>query len=93
MNILKPHVSLNVSNIDRSIAFYRDQVGFDLDHDTRNEHMHVTQQNGMLEAAAHAQTGIRLQLGVWPLHARARGRDNLHVQLQIPQENGIRGRA
>jgi catechol 2,3-dioxygenase-like lactoylglutathione lyase family enzyme len=36
-------VVLPVSDIDRSIAFYRDQAGFQLDHDTRNEHMHVTQ--------------------------------------------------
>jgi predicted enzyme related to lactoylglutathione lyase len=32
-----------VSDLDRAIAFYRDQVGFHLDHDTRNEHMHVAQ--------------------------------------------------
>ena len=36
-------VILPVSDIDRAIAFYRDKVGFDLDHDTRNEHMHVVQ--------------------------------------------------
>ena len=36
-------VILPVSDIDRSIAFYRDQVGFELDHDTQNEHMHVVQ--------------------------------------------------
>ena len=36
-------VILPVSDIDRSIAFYRDQVAFTLDHDTRNEHMHVVQ--------------------------------------------------
>jgi predicted enzyme related to lactoylglutathione lyase len=36
-------VVLPVSDIDRSIAFYRDQVGFGLDHDTRTEHMHVAQ--------------------------------------------------
>jgi catechol 2,3-dioxygenase-like lactoylglutathione lyase family enzyme len=36
-------VVLPVSDIERSIAFYRDQVGFDLDHDTTNEHMHVAQ--------------------------------------------------
>ena len=36
-------VILPVSDIDRSIAFYRDQVGFDLDHDTTTEHMHVVQ--------------------------------------------------
>jgi len=36
-------VVLPVSDIDRSIAFYRDQVGFVLDHDTRTERMHVAQ--------------------------------------------------
>jgi len=32
-----------VSDVDAGIAFYRDQVGFDLDHNTQNEHMHVAQ--------------------------------------------------
>jgi len=36
-------VVLPVSDIDRSIAFYRDQVGFTLDHDTRTEQMHIAQ--------------------------------------------------
>jgi catechol 2,3-dioxygenase-like lactoylglutathione lyase family enzyme len=36
-------VVLPVSDIDRAIGFYRDKVGFHLDHDTQNEHMHVTQ--------------------------------------------------
>lgn len=36
-------VLLPVSDIDRSIAFYRDQVGFVLDHDTRTEQMHIVQ--------------------------------------------------
>jgi catechol 2,3-dioxygenase-like lactoylglutathione lyase family enzyme len=36
-------VILPVSDIDASVAFYRDQVGFELDHDTTNEHMHVVQ--------------------------------------------------
>jgi predicted enzyme related to lactoylglutathione lyase len=36
-------VILPVSDIDRSIAFYRDRVGFELDHDTRTEQMHVVQ--------------------------------------------------
>jgi predicted enzyme related to lactoylglutathione lyase len=36
-------VVLPVSDIDRAVAFYRDQVGFDLDHDTRTEQMHVVQ--------------------------------------------------
>ena len=36
-------VVLPVSDIDRAIEFYRDKVGFHLDHDTQNEHMHVVQ--------------------------------------------------
>jgi catechol 2,3-dioxygenase-like lactoylglutathione lyase family enzyme len=36
-------VVIPVTDIDRSIAFYRDRVGFHLDHDTQNEHMHVVQ--------------------------------------------------
>ena len=36
-------VLLPVSDIAAAIAFYRDKVGFDLDHDTTNEHMHVAQ--------------------------------------------------
>jgi predicted enzyme related to lactoylglutathione lyase len=36
-------VVLPVADIDRAVAFYRDQVGFELDHDTRTEQMHVVQ--------------------------------------------------
>ena len=36
-------VVLPVTDIDRSLAFYRDHVGFHLDHDTGNEHMRVVQ--------------------------------------------------
>jgi predicted enzyme related to lactoylglutathione lyase len=36
-------VVLPVSDIDRAIAIYRDQVGFTLDHHTQNEHMNVAQ--------------------------------------------------
>ena len=36
-------VLLPVSDLDAAIAFYRDKVGFVLDHDTRNEWMHVAQ--------------------------------------------------
>ena len=36
-------VVLPVSDMERAIAFYRDQVGFVLDHDITNEHMHVAQ--------------------------------------------------
>lgn len=36
-------VVLPVSDIDSAVAFYRDRVGFTLDHVTQNEHMHVVQ--------------------------------------------------
>jgi predicted enzyme related to lactoylglutathione lyase len=36
-------VIVPVSDIERSIAFYRDQVGFALDHHTTNERMDVAQ--------------------------------------------------
>jgi catechol 2,3-dioxygenase-like lactoylglutathione lyase family enzyme len=36
-------VVLPVSDIDRAIEFYRDKVGFTLDHDTSTEQMHVVQ--------------------------------------------------
>src|ERR687886_528721 len=36
-------VVLPVSDINRSIEFYRDKVGFELDHDTETEQMHVVQ--------------------------------------------------
>lgn len=36
-------VVLPVSDLDGAIAFYRDQVGFELDHDTQTEQMHVAQ--------------------------------------------------
>src|SRR5262249_14718129 len=36
-------VILPVSNIDAAVEFYGDKVGFELDHDTKNEHMHVVQ--------------------------------------------------
>ena len=36
-------VVLPVSDIDRAIEFYRDRIGFNLDHDTRTDQMHVVQ--------------------------------------------------
>lgn len=36
-------VLLPVSDIDRAIEFYRDEVGFELDHHTINEQMNVAQ--------------------------------------------------
>ena len=36
-------VIVPVSDLDRAIEFYRDKAGFNLDHNTHNEHMHVAQ--------------------------------------------------
>lgn len=36
-------VVLPVSDIDRAVSFYRDQVGFNLDHDTKAADMHFVQ--------------------------------------------------
>jgi catechol 2,3-dioxygenase-like lactoylglutathione lyase family enzyme len=36
-------VVLPVSDIDRAIEFYRDQIGFVLDHHTQNEHVNIAQ--------------------------------------------------
>jgi predicted enzyme related to lactoylglutathione lyase len=36
-------VIVPVSDIDRAVGFYRDMLGFDLDHDTKTEDMHVVQ--------------------------------------------------
>ncbi|HEX6147670.1 MAG TPA: VOC family protein, partial [Acidimicrobiia bacterium] len=54
-------VLLPVSDIDRSVAFYRDQVGFGLDHDTSNEHMHVVQ-------LTPPGSGCSIVLGDLPAH-------------------------
>lgn len=54
-------VLLPVSDIDRSIQFYRDQVGFDLDHDTTTEHMHVVQ-------LTPRGSGCSIVLGDLPAH-------------------------
>jgi predicted enzyme related to lactoylglutathione lyase len=54
-------VVLPVSDIDRAIEFYRDKVGFDLDHDTKTEHMHVVQ-------LTPRGSGCSIVLGDLPAH-------------------------
>jgi len=54
-------VIVPVSDIDRSIAFYRDQVGFNLDHDTNTEHMRVAQ-------LTPEGSGCSIVLGDLPAH-------------------------
>ena len=36
-------VLLPVSDIDASVAFYRDKVGFEVDHDTKTDDLHIVQ--------------------------------------------------
>lgn len=76
-------VVVPVTDLDRSIAFYRDQVGFDLDHDTRNEHMHVAQ-------LTPRGSGCSIVLGSLPAqNAMAPG--SLHgVQLVVPDAAAAR---
>lgn len=54
-------VLLPVSDIDRAVAFYRDLVGFDLDHDTRTDQMHVVQ-------LTPPGSGCSIVLGDLPAH-------------------------
>ena len=54
-------VLVPVSDIDRAIAFYRDQVGFNLDHDTRTDQMHVVQ-------LTPRGSGCSIVLGDLPAH-------------------------
>ena len=51
-------VIVPVSDLDRSIAFYRDRVGFELDHDTRNEQVHIAQLTPRGSDAAPAEADI-----------------------------------
>lgn len=55
-------VLLPVSDLDRSTEFYRDQVGFALDHDTRTEQKHVTQ-------LTPADSGCSIVVGDLPAQA------------------------
>ena len=54
-------VLLPVSDIDRAVAFYRDRVGFTLDHDTHTDQMHVVQ-------LTPPGSGCSIVLGDLPAH-------------------------
>ncbi len=69
-------VVLPVSDIDRSIAFYRDRVGFHLDHDTRNEHMHVTQLTPL-------GSGCSIVFGDLPAHQAMQSGSMKNLQLVV----------
>ncbi len=69
-------VIVPVSDLDASIAFYRDRVGFALDHDTRTDVMHVAQ-------LTPPGSGCSIVLGDLPAQ-RAMAPGSLHgVQLVV----------
>ena len=76
-------VVLPVSDIDRSIAFYRDQVGFHLDHDTHNEHMHVTQ-------LTPPGSGCSIVFGDLPPHRAMEPGSMKNLQLVVPDATTAR---
>ena len=77
-------VVLPVSDIDRSIAFYRDQVGFELDHDTHNEHMHVAQ-------LTPRGSGCSIVFGNLPAQREMEPGSIRGLQLCVPDAEAARG--
>jgi catechol 2,3-dioxygenase-like lactoylglutathione lyase family enzyme len=76
-------VVLPVSDIDRSIAFYRDRVGFHLDHDTQNEQMHVTQ-------LTPSGSGCSIVFGDLPPHRAMEPGTMKNLQLVVPDATAAR---
>ncbi|HJP89493.1 MAG TPA: VOC family protein [Candidatus Limnocylindrales bacterium] len=72
-----------VSDIDRAVAFYRDQVGFHLDHDTRNEHMHVVQ-------LTPPGSGCSIVIGDLPSQSQMAPGSLKGVQLVVPDARAAR---
>jgi catechol 2,3-dioxygenase-like lactoylglutathione lyase family enzyme len=69
-------VVLPVSDIDRSVAFYRDKLGFHLDHDTTNDHMHVVQ-------LTPAGSGCSIVIGDLPSHTEMSAGSMRGLQLVV----------
>jgi catechol 2,3-dioxygenase-like lactoylglutathione lyase family enzyme len=76
-------VVLPVSDIDRSVSFYRDAVGFHLDHDTHNEHMHVVQLTPPGSGCSIVFGDLPSQTGMAPGSMRA-------LQLVVPDAAAAR---
>ena len=72
-----------VSDIDRAVAFYRDQVGFHLDHDTRDEHMHVVQ-------LTPPGSGCSIVIGDLPSQSQMAPGSLKGVQLVVPDARAAR---
>ena len=82
-------VIVPVSDLERAVEFYRDKVGFHLDHFTRNEYMQVAQlsprgsiRTDITAAAAHSGTSNAggnprnrpVTIAPWTTKARNRSR-------------------
>ncbi len=76
-------VVVPVSDIDTSIAFYRDRVGFHLDHDTRTEHMHVAQ-------LTPPGSGCSIVIGDLPSQAQMEPGSMKSLQLVVPDAASAR---
>jgi catechol 2,3-dioxygenase-like lactoylglutathione lyase family enzyme len=76
-------VVLPVSDIDRSIEFYRNKVGFHLDHDTKNEHMHVVQ-------LTPAGSGCSIVFGDLPAQREMEPGSLKGLQLVVPDAEAAR---
>jgi catechol 2,3-dioxygenase-like lactoylglutathione lyase family enzyme len=76
-------VVLPVSDIERAVEFYRDKVGFQLDHDTETEHMHVVQltPNG---------SGCSIVFGDLPSQREMQPGSMRGLQLCVPDANAAR---
>jgi len=76
-------VVLPVGDIDRSIAFYRDNLGFRLDHDTTNEHMHVAQ-------LTPVGSGCSIVVGDLPAQRQMEPGSMKGLQLVVPDAQAAR---
>jgi catechol 2,3-dioxygenase-like lactoylglutathione lyase family enzyme len=76
-------IVLPVGDIDRSVIFYRDKVGFHLDHDTRNEHMHVVQLTPL-------GSGCSIVLGDLPAQNQMEPGSMKALQLVVPDASAAR---
>jgi predicted enzyme related to lactoylglutathione lyase len=76
-------VILPVGDIDAAIAFYRDKIGFELDHDTRTEQMHVVQ-------LTPRGSGCSIVFGDLPSHREMAPGSLRGLQLVVPDAEAAR---
>lgn len=76
-------VVLPVSDLDRSIAFYRDQVGFDLDHRTVTEEMDFAQ-------LTPPGSGCSIVMGNLPVQQQMEPGSMRALQLVVPDAYAAR---